>query len=134
MFMKNVFYIISWFFNTIMLVLSEKFFLFTVKHLNIRVTRKFWLMKIQKQGFQTWKNSKKPQKYNNVFQKNIPECFSIKTIDPICFMKMLWSITANWYFQINIGSGMVFAWSDTPQSTEYCSMQWSAVNRDLIQG
>ena len=30
---------------------------------NFRVTRKFFLMKIQKQGFQTWKNSKKPHKY-----------------------------------------------------------------------
>ena len=35
---------------------------------NICVTKMFFLMKIQKQGFQTWKTLKKPPK-KNVFQK-----------------------------------------------------------------
>ena len=47
--------------------------------------------------------------------KKIPEWFSITTIDPISFMKMLWSISAHWCFQKVIGSGLALWWSDTPQ-------------------
>ena len=46
-------------------------------------------MKIQKQGFQTFKNQKSHENQNKNLQKNLAEGFSIITIDPICFMKML---------------------------------------------
>ena len=66
-----------------------------------------------KLGFHTWKT---PKSHTNIkmFSKKNPEWFSIKTIDPICFMKMLWSISAQWCFQ-KIGSGLALWWSDTPQ-------------------
>ena len=42
-------------------------FCWSVRPLNICVTRNFYLMKIQKQDFQTRKNSKKAQKYKNKY-------------------------------------------------------------------
>ena len=44
-------------------------------------------MKIQKQGFQTWKNSKRPQKMSS---KKILEWFRIKTIDPFLLLGPDW--------------------------------------------
>ena len=36
------------------------------------------------------KNFKKPQIYKNGLLKIFAEWFSIRTVDPICFIKMLW--------------------------------------------
>ena len=92
-------------------------FFFTVKHLNIRVTRKFFLDEYPKVRFSDIKNSKKPQKYlRKIYLPKKSDWFSITTIDPIRFMKMLWSISAHWCFQKYIGSWMTFRWSHTPQS------------------
>ena len=133
--MKHVFSIISRFLLTKLCWFCQKRLLFTGKHLDIRVTRKFVLMKIQKQGFQTWKNSIKPHKYKNVLQKKFPEGFRIKTIDPIRFMKMLWLISANWWFKKNIGSGMAFGWCDTPQCRALqCSIFIEAVQCTTTAG
>ena len=51
--------------------------------------KKVFIDKDSKTGFpDIKKNFKKPHKYKNFLQKNIPEQFSTKTIDPIIFMKM----------------------------------------------
>ena len=103
------------FFNKIILVLSKRWF--TLRYINICSTRVFFLMKVQKQEFLTWKNSKRPQNKKMSSRKKIlSDLVSNKTIDRICFMKMLWLFSANWHFQKNIVSGMAFRWSDTPQS------------------
>ena len=65
----------------------------------------------------TWKKQKLKIKNKNVLQKKFPEWIIIQIIDPICFIKMLWSIGAHWYFQKNIGSWLALGWSDTPQFT-----------------
>ena len=92
--------------------------MFTVKNLNIRVTRKFLLMKIPKQVFQTWTILKSYKDKKKMFSKKNPECFSIKTINPICFMKMLWLNSATWCFQKNIWFRIGFYVVDTPQFME----------------
>ena len=109
---KCIFYHFTIFFNTIMLF-CQKRLLFTVKNLN---NKKVLIDKNSKTGFSYMKKkkSKKPHKYKSFLKKECSECFSIKTIDPIRFMKMLWLIIANWCFQKFIGSGMVCGWSDTP--------------------
>ena len=81
-------------------------------------------MKIQKQWIHTWKNSQKPRKYKHVLQKK-SKGFSIRVIDPICFMKLLWSITAQWCFQKMIGSGLALWWSDTPQCNQFVNVSGS---------
>ena len=86
------------------------------------------MMKIQKQGFQTWKNSKEPQKYKHVLQKKNSEWFSITIIDPICFMKLLWSTSSHWCFQKVIGSGLALWWSDIPQSM----MLWDVCSKSQL--
>ena len=92
-----------------------------VRHLNMCVKRKFFLIKIQKHGFETWKNSKKPQKYNNILQPNFTEWFGIKIIDLIRFMTLLWSISAHWCFQQIFGSGLALGWCDTPRFNHWQS-------------
>ena len=88
----------------------------TVRRLNICVTRNLFLIKIQKQGFRQ-KNSKKATQIFKCPPKKNSEWFSIKIIDPIRFMKLLWSIiSTNWCFQKIIGSGLALCWSDTPQN------------------
>ena len=60
------------FFNTNFLNLSIKIFFFCIgRHLNICNTRKIFLMKIQKQGFQT---------HTKKLQKATPECFTEYTL------------------------------------------------------
>ena len=61
------------------------------------------------------KKSNIQQKYKKCPQKKFPECLLITTINPSCFMKMLWSISAHWCFQKIICSGLALWWSDTPQ-------------------
>ena len=78
--------------------------------------KKVFLDENSKTRFSDMKKPKKPPIYKNVLQKKIPEWFSIKIVDPICFIKLLWSISAHWCFQKIIGSGLALWWSDTPQS------------------
>ena len=126
-YMDNVFYIISRIFFCDCSCQSRWFV--TVRYFNICVTRKFsWWN--PKQGFQTWKNSKKPQEFKNSLQKN-SEWFSMTTIDSSCFMKMLWSISAHLCFQKKywFRTGFVVFWY-TSILNEYkkkklCSLQAS---------
>ena len=62
------------FLNKILLVMSKS----TVRHFNICVTRKIFLVKIQKHGFPTWKTTKSQTKK---IMKYHP-----KKIDHICFI------------------------------------------------
>ena len=88
----------------------------TLKHFNIRDRKNVFLDEYPKV-----RHLKTPKSLKNIFffkyicRKN-SEWFSITTIDPTCFMMILWSISAHWCFQKVIGSGMAFKWSQTPQS------------------
>ena len=66
------------------------------------------MMKIKKKiGSQTWKTLKS-QKILTCPPKKIPTWFSITIIDPICFMKFLYSLSPHWCFQKIIGSELAF--------------------------
>ena len=69
-----------------------------VGHLQICFTRKFFLKNNwrRKKVFSDMKNSKKQPKYKNVLKVKFSKRFSITPIDTFGFMKMLWSISANW--------------------------------------
>ena len=94
------------------------------------MTRKFFLWKCKYNIFRLEKNYKKPQFYFIPKKKN-PEWITIKkkTIDPNRFMKMLWLVRENWYFQKLIGSRMALRWSDTAQFMEHFT---TALNNTAI--
>ena len=81
-----------------------------------------------------WKNSKSHTKKNKIkiLQKQLPELFSVKTIDPICFMKPLWSISAHWCFQKIIASGLALWRSDTPQSISYLKKKKTSLIKQKV--
>ena len=80
--------------------------IFTVRHFNICVTRKLFLMKVQKQDFQTWKKLQNVTKIWDLVWQLLILFF---------FIRMFWSISAHWCFQKIIGSGLALWWSSIYQ-------------------
>ena len=84
----------------------------TVRHFNICITRKFFLLKIQKQGFHTWKNPKNHKNIKIPINKNWSYSFNE---DVVIHQRTL-------MFSKIIGSGMTLWWSDTPQCKHQISI------------
>ena len=93
----------------IVFVLSKKKVILTVKHLIICVDEN------SKKLISDMKKTPKSRTNIKMSSKKNQKWFIIKIFDPICFMKILWLITAHWCFQKTIGFGMAFRWSDTLQ-------------------
>ena len=71
----------------------------------LRYKKGVYWWKSKNKVFYTWKNSKNHSKYKKM-SSNFFLWFSITTIDSICFMKMLWSISTHWCFKKFIDSGL----------------------------
>ena len=127
---KCIFYHLKICLSTFLLILSINIIVYIREFWCMLRYNKVFLDENPKRGFLGMKQLQKATK--NVLLKFFVEWFSITTIDPIHFMKMLWSNSANWCFQKLIGYGLALRWSNTTQFKVFTIQFTICLNHYLV--